>query len=45
MAEHGEIRWSKLRWSQHPQIALRHQDFDDVRVRLMEVSALCARLN
>lgn len=32
VAEHGEIVWSKLRWSHHPQVALRHQDFDDVRV-------------
>lgn len=32
VAEHGEIRWSRLRWSRYPQVALRHQDFDDVRV-------------
>lgn len=32
VAEHGEIRWARLRWSQHPQIVLRHRDFDVERV-------------
>lgn len=32
VAEHGEIRWSRLHWSSYPQVALRHRDFDDERV-------------
>ncbi|HEU5082277.1 MAG TPA: class I SAM-dependent methyltransferase [Acidimicrobiales bacterium] len=32
VAEHGEIKWAELRWSQYPQIVLRHQDFEDERL-------------
>lgn len=32
VAEHGEIRWARLRWSTYPQVALRHLHFDDERV-------------
>lgn len=32
VAEHGEIRWAQLQWSQYPQIVLRHVDFDDERL-------------
>lgn len=28
----GELVWSRLDWSTYPQISLRHQHFDDVRV-------------
>lgn len=32
VAEHGEIRWSRLHWSSYPQVVLRHRSFDDERV-------------
>jgi len=32
VARYGEIVWPKLRWSQHPQVALRHGSGDDLRV-------------
>lgn len=28
----GELVWSRLDWSTYPQVTLRHEDFDDVRV-------------
>jgi len=32
VAQHGEIRWAHLHWSTYPQVALRHQHFDDERI-------------